>query len=262
MTLAIDLTGRHAIVCASSRGLGRGCAEMLAQAGAALVLNGRDAEALETTKAEMLATDGGRQILTVAGDITDPATQEKLLEACPTPDILVNNNGGPPISGFQDLSRDDVMAGLTANMVAPFEMIQRVIDGMRARKFGRIVNITSITVKMPISGLDLSSAARAGLTSFVAGIARDVAADNVTINQLMPGFFDTERSRSGLRRRAETSGRPIEELAAERNASIPAGRLGDTEEFGRACAFLCSPYSGFITGQNLLMDGGMFRSAF
>lgn len=262
MSLPINLSGRNAIICASSRGLGRGCAEMLARAGASVVLNGRDEDQLKATARHLISAETGVEVLTVAGDITDPETQERLLAACPEPDILVNNNGGPPISDFRALERADIVAGVSANMIAPIEMIQRVIDGMSERRFGRIVNITSITVKMPISGLDLSSAARAGLTSFVAGIARDVAGDNVTINQLMPGFFDTERSRGGLRRRAEKSGRPIEELNAERLASIPAGRIGTPEEFGHACAFLCSPQAGFITGQNLLMDGGMFKSAF
>nr|WP_167647212.1 SDR family oxidoreductase [Mameliella alba] len=262
MSIAIDLTGRRAIVCASSSGLGRGCAEALARAGASVVLNGRDKTRLKQTAIDLVSAETGVEVIPVAGDITDPDTQERLLEACPEPDILVNNNGGPPIGDFRTLDRADMEAGLRANMLAPIEMIQRVIDGMAARRFGRIVNITSVTVKMPISGLDLSSGARAGLTSFLAGIARDVAGDNVTINQLMPGYFDTERSRGGLRARAERLGRPIEELAAERLATIPAGRLGAPAEFGHACAFLCSPQAGFITGQNLLMDGGMFRSAF
>ncbi|WP_413782795.1 SDR family oxidoreductase [Thalassovita sp.] len=260
--MPIDLTGRRAIVCASSNGLGRGCAEMLARAGASVVLNGRDEARLEQTAKDLIAAETGVEIISVAGDITDSATQNRLLKACPKPDILVNNNGGPPISDFRTLDRENMEAGLRANMLAPIEMIQHVIDGMMDRRFGRIVNITSVTVKMPISGLDLSSGARAGLTSFLAGIARDVAGANVTINQLMPGYFDTERSRGGLRARAERTGRTVEVLAAERRASIPAGRLGTPEEFGHACAFLCSPQAGFITGQNLLMDGGMFRSAF
>lgn len=260
--LPIDLSGRKAIVCASSRGLGFACAEKLSQAGASIVLNGRDAKQLDLAARLLLAAGTGVEIRSVAGDIADPETQERLLEACPEPDILVNNNGGPPIADFRDLRRQELIEGITANMLAPIEMIQRVIDGMVARRFGRIVNVTSITVKMPISGLDLSSGARAGLSSFVAGIARDVASDNVTINQLMPGYFETERSQGGLRRRAERTGRPIEELEAERRASIPAGRLGDPGEFGFACAFLCSRQAGFINGQNLLMDGGMFRSAF
>lgn len=262
MSLAIDLSGRRAIVCASSKGLGRGCAEALVRAGASVVLNGRDEAQLRTTTQDLIAAGNGAEIIPVAGDLTDPETQDRLLAACPEPDILVNNNGGPPIGDFRSLDRADMTAGVTSNMFVPIEMIQRVIDGMVSRGFGRIVNITSVTVKMPISGLDLSSGARAGLTSFLAGIARDVAGDNVTINQLMPGYFETDRSRQGLRNRAETSGRPIEELEAERRANIPAGRLGTPTEFGHACAFLCSPQAGFITGQNLLMDGGMFRSAF
>ncbi|BBU57242.1 3-oxoacyl-ACP reductase [Mameliella alba] len=197
MSIAIDLTGRRAIVCASSSGLGRGCAEALARAGASVVLNGRDETRLKQTAIDLVSAETGVDVIPVAGDITDPDTQERLLEACPEPDILVNNNGGPPIGDFRTLDRADMEAGLRANMLAPIEMIQRVIDGMAARRFGRIVNITSVTVKMPISGLDLSSGARAGLTSFLAGIARDVAGDNVTINQLMPGYFDTERSRGG-----------------------------------------------------------------
>lgn len=260
--LQIDLSGRNAIVCASSRGLGFACAKMLVRAGASVVVNGRDAAHLDRCVDALRQEGGAGRITAVPGDISDGDTQQRLLDACPEPDILVNNNGGPPIADFRDLRRQDMIDGLTANMLAPIEMIQRVIDGMVARRFGRIVNVTSITVKMPISGLDLSSGARAGLTSFMAGILRDVAGANVTVNQLMPGYFETERSRGGLIRRAEKTGRPIDELEAERRASIPAGRLGDPDEFGRACAFLCSPESGFITGQNLLMDGGMYRSAF
>lgn len=262
MALAIDLAGRRAIVCASSRGLGWACAASLAQAGASVVLNGRDADRLQAAVERLRQAHEGAVVSAVAGDIAEPEVQDRLLAACPEPDILVNNNGGPPIRNFRELAREEMLAGVTANMLTPIEMIQRVIDGMAARRFGRIVNITSITVKMPVSGLDLSSGSRAGLTSFLAGIVRDVAAANVTINHLMPGYFDTEHSRAGLKRRAEAAGRPVEELASERRGSIPAGRLGTPEEFGWACAFLCSKQAGFITGQSLLMDGGMFRSAF
>lgn len=265
MPLQIELTGKKAIVCASSRGLGRACAEMLVRGGASVIINGRDEAVLQQTAADIrqyIAAGSGAEVVAVAGDITDSETQERLLAACPEPDILVNNNGGPPIGDFRDLSREDLIKGVGANMIAPIELVQRVLDGMVERKYGRIVNITSITVKMPIAGLDLSSGARAGLTSFLAGIAREVAAHNVTINQLMPGFFETDRSRAGLIRRAEATNRPISEVEAERLAAIPAGRVGTPDEFGQFCAYLCSPQAGFITGQNLLMDGGMFRSAF
>lgn len=259
MNLGIE--GRNAIVCASSRGLGRGCAMALAGAGCNVVVNGRDPDSLQAT-AQEIRERFGVAVSEVAADICDREGQERLLAACPEPDILVNNNGGPPRRDFRALSRRDMLDGVTQNMVAPLELIQATIDGMAARGFGRIVNITSLTVYMPIQGLDLSSGARAGLTAFLAGVARGCAGKNVTINNLLPGKMDTERLQSGIRYGAEKTGTSLEEEAQQQAAEIPARRFGTPEEFGRACAFLCSAHAGYITGQNLLIDGGLYTSAF
>lgn len=256
----LGINGRKAIICASSRGLGRACATALAQAGADIVINGRDEATLNATADEIRAATGAN-VSAVAADVGTPEGQDALFAACPEPDILVNNNGGPPFRNFKDLSRDDMLAGVTQNMVTPIELIQRVVDPMIARKFGRIVNITSASVKMPIVGLDLSSGARAGLTAFMAGVARDIAEHNVTINGILPGMFDTERLRSGLQGMAQLQGKTAEEVAQMRRASVPAKRFGQPDEFGQACAFLCSAHAGYITGQNLLLDGGLFNSS-
>lgn len=257
----LGLKGKKAIVCASSRGLGRGCAVALADAGCDLVLNGRDAEKLAAT-AKDIREGFGVSVTEVAGDVSDPAVQKKLLDACPAPDILVNNNGGPPLRDFRELDREALLAGVTQNMVTPIELIKAVIDGMAERGFGRIVNITSLSVYQPIPGLDLSSGARAGLTAFLAGVARTVAHRNVTINSVLPGKFDTDRIRGTLAFGAEKAGISVEEQERKIAADIPAGRLGSAEEFGKACAFLCSAHSGYITGQNLILDGGLYPSAF
>jgi 3-oxoacyl-[acyl-carrier protein] reductase len=255
------LAGRKAIVCASSRGLGKACARALAEAGCEVVINGRDAKVLEATAAELTAITGAK-ITAVAADVANPDGQKALLAACPHPDILVNNNAGPHLRDFRELTRQQMLDGVTANMIVAIELIQKVIDPMIERKFGRIVNITSGAVKAPLAGLDLSSGARAGLTAFVAGVARTVADKNVTINSLMPGAFDTDRLRGTLAGAATKTGKSIDEVAAGRIASIPAKRFGDPSEFGAACAFLCSSQAGFITGQNLLIDGGAFPGAF
>lgn len=257
----LGIRGRNAIVCASSKGLGRGCALALAEAGCNLVVNGRDPDALKAT-AEEIRTRYGVAVTEVAADVSTPEGQEALLAACPQPDILVNNNGGPPRRDFRELTRQAILDGVTQNMVTPLELIQATIDGMASRGFGRIVNITSLSVYMPIQGLDLSSGARAGLTAFLAGVARGVASRNVTINNILPGKMDTERLRSGIRYGAEKAGVSYEEEARRQTAEIPAGRFGTAEEFGRACAFLCSAHAGYITGQNLLLDGGLYTSAF
>ncbi|MCT9000076.1 SDR family oxidoreductase [Chelativorans intermedius] len=257
----LGIRGRNAIVCASSKGLGRGCALALAEAGCNLVVNGRDPDALKAT-AEEIRTRYGVVVTEVAADVSTPEGQEALLAACPQPDILVNNNGGPPRRDFRELTRQAILDGVTQNMVTPLELIQATIDGMASRGFGRIVNITSLSVYMPIQGLDLSSGARAGLTAFLAGVARGVASRNVTINNILPGKMDTERLRSGIRYGAEKAGVSYEEEARRQTAEIPAGRFGTAEEFGRACAFLCSAHAGYITGQNLLLDGGLYTSAF
>jgi 3-oxoacyl-[acyl-carrier protein] reductase len=257
----LGIAGRKAIVCASSRGLGKGCARALAEAGCDVVINGRDAKRLEQTADELRKATGAK-IAAVAGDVATADGQAALFAACPGgPDILVNNNAGPPLKDFRELNRQQMIDGVIANMIVAIELIQKAIDPMRQRKFGRIVNITSSSVKMPLAGLDLSSGARAGLTAFLAGIARSVAADNVTINNILPGAFDTDRLRSTLSKGAETSGKSVTEVAAARMASIPAKRFGNPTEFGAACAFLCSAQAGYITGQNLLIDGGVFPGA-
>jgi 3-oxoacyl-[acyl-carrier protein] reductase len=257
----LGIAGRKAIVCASSRGLGRGCALALAQAGCEVVLNGRNGTVLEATAAELRASTGAK-IIAVAADVGTAEGQAALLAACPEPDILVNNNAGPPFRDFRQLNRQAMIDGVIANMVVAVELTQKVIDPMVRRKFGRIVNITSGTVKMPLAGLDLSSGARAGLTAFFAGIARSVAGSNVTINFLLPGTFDTERLMSNIANVAKTKGIPLEQAKTERMATVPAKRFGTADEFGAACAFLCSAQAGYITGQNLLIDGGAFPGAF
>ena len=257
----LGIKGRKAIICASSRGLGKGCAMALGQAGVSLVLNGRDRSALEAT-AEEIRRVTGVAVTPVAADISTPEGQAAVLAACPEADILINNNGGPPHRDFRVLERASILDGVTMNMVTPIELIQKVLDHMSAQRFGRIVNITSISVKMPVAGLDLSSGARAGLTAFVAGIARTVADRNVTINNLLPGYFDTDRLRGSLRLAAQSSGSSEEAIAAQRAALVPAKRFGSASEFGQTCAFLCSVHAGYITGQSILMDGGLYPSTF
>lgn len=256
----LGIKGKKAIVCASSRGLGKATAMALAEDGADLVINGLDPDRLEKTAEEIRAATGVT-VTPVAADMGTPEGRAAVLAACPEPDILVNNNGGPPLKDFRELDHDAIIAGVEMNMVSPIAMIQAVIDGMCERKFGRIVNITSGSVKSPIYGLDLSSAARGGLTAFVAGVARSVAMHNVTINGVLPGPFDTDRLRGGNNKVAEMQGKSVEEVIATRVATIPARRFGQPEEFGHAAAFLCSAQAGFITGQNLLLDGGQFNSA-
>src|SRR5450631_1443021 len=257
----LGIAGRKAIVCASSRGLGKACAQALAEAGCEVVINGRDAKMLVATAAEIAKATGAR-IIPVAADVATPEGQKALLAACPQPDILINNNAGPPLRDFRELTRQQMIEGVTANMIVAIELIQKVIDPMLARKFGRIVNITSGAVKAPLAGLDLSSGARAGLTAFLAGVARTVADKNVTINNILPGAFDTDRLRGTLSKAAEQKGKSIAQVAADRINTIPARRFGDPAEFGAAAAFLCSSHAGYITGQNLLIDGGSFPGAF
>ncbi len=257
----LGIRGRKAIVCASSQGLGRGCALGLAEAGVSLVINARNRALLDRT-AEEIRQAAHVEVTPVVADVSTREGQQALLAACPNPDILVNNNGGPPFRDFRELDRQSMLAGVTMNMVTPIELIQRVIDGMAARGFGRIVNITSLSVKMPLSGLDLSSGARAGLTAFVAGVARSVADKNVTINNLLPGSFDTARLRSGFIAAAKRGQFSEAELARRSAEEIPAKRFGTPAEFGHTCAFLCSVHAGYITGQNILLDGGAYPGAF
>jgi 3-oxoacyl-[acyl-carrier protein] reductase len=256
----LGIAGRKAIVCASSRGLGRACAKALAAAGCEVVINGRDGERLAATAAELrLAT--GAKIIPVAADVASPDGQKALFDACPEPDILINNNAGPPFRDFRALDRQKMIDGVVANMVVAVELIQKAIEPMIAKKFGRIVNITSGSVKMPLAGLDLSSGARAGLTAFLAGVARSVAASNVTINFILPGAFATDRLRTYIETAMKTKGIGYDAALAERVATVPARRLGEPDELGDACAFLCSAQAGYITGQNLLIDGGVFPGA-
>ena len=257
----LGLRGRSALVCASSKGLGRGCAFALAREGADVTLVARGAEALEKTAAEIRAATG-TAVHTVTADIVTPAGRAAALAACPAPDILVNNAGGPPPGDFRNWSRADWLAALDANMLTPIELIKATVDGMIARRFGRIVNITSGAVKAPIDVLGLSNGARSGLTGFVAGLARQTVAHNVTINNLLPGLFDTDRIATVIGAQAKARGVPYEQVLAERVATIPAGRIGNPAEFGAACAWLCSVQAGFITGQNWLLDGGAYPGTF
>ena len=255
------ISGRKAIVCASSRGLGRACAHRLAEAGCEVVVNGRNKDVVEATAADIRKATGAK-IVTVVADVASPDGQKALFAACPEPDILVNNNAGPPFRDFRELDRQRMIEGVTANMIVAVELIQKAIDPMIARKFGRIVNITSGSVKAPIAGLDLSSGARAGLTAFLAGIARTVAPHNITVNFMLPGAFDTDRLQSNMVATANKRGIALEQQIAERKAAIPAARFGTADEFGAVCAFLCSVPAGYITGQNILLDGGSFPGAF
>ncbi|PVB61734.1 SDR family oxidoreductase [Labrenzia sp. 011] len=257
----LGLEGRKAIICASSRGLGRGCAEALAEAGCDIVLNGRNETVLAETRSAIEAAFGV-SVTCVAADVSTPAGQEALLAACPHPDILVNNNGGPPRRDYTELDRAAMLDGAVQNFITPVELIQAVAPGMKERGFGRIVNITSLSVKMPIEGLDLSSGARAGLTAFLAGVCRQLAPHGITINNLLPGKMDTDRLKGGFDHAARQTGRALEDIRAEQAAEIPARRFGNAAEFGQTCAFLCSRHAGYITGQNILMDGGLFRAAF
>lgn len=256
----LGLKGRKAIVCAASRGLGKGCAMALAEEGVDLVINGRNPDVTNVTADELRSF--GVEVTVILGDISDPAIQAKVIAACPEPDILVNNNAGPKLRDFRELDRQAILDGVTQNMVTPIELIQKVIDGMAERGFGRIVNITSLSVYQPILGLDLSSGARAGLTSFLAGIARSVVDRNVTINQLLPGKLDTDRIRDTFKFGADKAGISLDDERARQEKLIPAGRLGTPEEFGKTCAFLCSAHAGYITGQNIRLDGGLYPSAF
>jgi len=257
----LGISGRTAIVCASSQGLGFACALALAEEGVSVVINGRNPNLLEKA-ADEIRRASSVTVTPVIADVSTARGQETLLAACPTPDILINNNGGPPFRDFHELDRQAMLNGVTSNMVAPIELIQKVIDPMAARGFGRIVNITSSSVKMPLAGLDLSSGARAGLTAFLAGVARTVAGKNVTINHLLPGKFDTQRLRSLFAATAAQTGEPVSALTAQATAAIPAQRFGTPKEFGQTCAFLCSVHASYITGQNILLDGGVYPAAF
>jgi 3-oxoacyl-[acyl-carrier protein] reductase len=256
----LGIRGKTALVCAASKGLGKGCAASLAREGVNLVITARGAEALEATAVELRKL--GVNVKTVAGDITTAEGREAALKACPSPDILVNNAGGPPPGDWRDWDRETWIKALDANMLTPILLMRAVVDGMVARKFGRIVNITSGAVKAPIPELGLSNGARTGLTGFVAGLSRKTVRHNVTINALLPGPFETDRLRSNLAFNAKNAGKTVEELRKIRSEANPAGRFGTIEEFGDACAYLCSAQAGYITGQNLLLDGGSYPGTF
>ncbi len=253
----LGLKGKKAIVCASSKGLGKGCAMALAREGVDLVINARSADVLEATAAEIRKATGVK-VTAVACDVTTGEGRSRVLAACPDPDILVNNAGGPPPGDFRDWDRDAWIKAIDSNMLTPIFLIKATVDGMIERKFGRIVNITSGAVKAPIPILGLSNGARTGLTGFIAGLSRDTVRHNVTINNLLPGSFDTDRLKQTLKAAADREGVSVEQAAQGRVVGIPAGRYGTPDEFGHACAFLCSARSGYITGQNLLIDGGFF----
>jgi 3-oxoacyl-[acyl-carrier protein] reductase len=257
----LGIAGRKAIVCAASKGLGKGCALALAAEGVAVTIAARTAATLEATAAEIRQKTGAK-VTAIACDVTTAEGRRQILAACPEPDILVNNAGGPPPGDFRNWTREDWLRAIDANMLTPIELIKATVDGMIARRFGRIVNITSAAVKAPISYLGLSNGARSGLTGFVAGIARATVLHNVTINALLPGSFDTDRLAQTTKASAGKSGKDYEELRRERAAEIPAGRFGTIEEFGHACAFLCSAHAGYITGLNLLIDGGNYPGTF
>jgi len=257
----LGIRGKTALVCAASKGLGRGCAFSLAREGVNVVITARGREALERTAQEIRDATGVR-VTTVAGDITTDEGRRAALAACPAPDILVNNAGGPPTGDFREWDRAAWIKALDANMLTPIELIRATVDGMIARKFGRIVNITSTSVKAPIPALGLSNGARTGLTGFIAGLARQTAKHNVTINNLLPGSFLTDRTRQTIAGFAKAAGLTEEQAAAERLRTIPAGRLGDPAEFGEACAYLCSAQASYVTGQNFLIDGGAYPGTF
>lgn len=253
----LGLSGRRAIVCASSRGLGRACAQALAAEGVDVVINGRDAARLAATEAALRPLVPGR-VTAVVGDVTTESGRAALLAACPDPDILVNNNAGPPPGGFNTLGHDQWMSALESNMVAPLMLIRAVLPGMIARRFGRIVNITSAMVTTPRPHMMLSAGARAGLTAALKGLSLDVARHNVTINNMLPERFDTDRQEQMAHATMKREGIDYVEARARQVASIAARRLGDPVEFGMSCAFLCSVHSGFISGQNLHLDGGSY----
>lgn len=256
----LGIRGKTALVCAASKGLGRGCAMSLAREGVNLVITARGKEALEATAGELRKF--GVKVVTVPGDITTEEGRKAALAACPAPDILVNNAGGPPPGDFREWDREAWMKAVNANMITPIELIKATVDGMIQRRFGRIVNITSSSVKAPIPALGLSNGARTGLTGFIAGLARQTVKHNVTINNLLPGSFDTDRVRQTLAGFAKQAGVSEQEAKAQRLRGIPAGRMGDPAEFGDACAYLCSAQASYVTGQNFLIDGGAYPGTF
>jgi 3-oxoacyl-[acyl-carrier protein] reductase len=258
----LGLTGKWALVCAASKGLGKGCASALVREGVNVVITARGAEALAATATELRALGGG-EVRVVAGDITTPEGRAAALAACPQVDILVNNAGGPPPGDFREWDREVWIKALDANMLTPIALMKATVDAMAARGFGRVINITSGAVKAPINVLGLSNGARSGLTGFVAGLARSgIAARGVTINGLLPGAFDTDRLRDTMRAGAKKAGQDPDAMREAREQAIPARRFGTPDEFGAVCAFLCSVQAGYLTGQNILLDGGSYPGTF
>lgn len=260
----LGINGKWALVCAASKGLGKGCASALVREGVNVVITARGDEVLQATAAQLRRLNPKVEVRAVAGDITTVPGRDAALAACPQVDILVNNAGGPPPGDFRDWTRDDWIKAVDANMLTPIELIKRTIDAMAERGFGRVVNITSASVKAPIEILGLSNGARSGLTGFIAGLARQskLVAANVTINNLLPGVFDTDRVRSTSIGAAQKSGKTVEEVMAQRQKTIPAQRFGTPDEFGAFCAFMCSAHAGYLTGQNLLLDGGAYPGTY
>ena len=255
----LGIKGRKAIVCAASKGLGKGCAQALAREGVDLTICARGADALAATAKELGAF--GVKVTPVVCDVTTEAGRKALLAACPDPDILVNNAGGPPPGDFRNFALDDWRKAVEGNMISPIALIHATVYGMMERGFGRIVNITSASIKQPIAALELSNGARLGLTGAVAVLARKASRNNVTINGILPGPFDTDRLRGTTEKLAQSRGVATSVIDAERKAAVPAGRFGTAEEFGATVAFLCSAHAGYITGQNLLIDGGGYPGA-
>ncbi|MCC6194538.1 MAG: SDR family oxidoreductase [Burkholderiales bacterium] len=252
----LGIAGRRALVCGASKGLGRGCAQALAREGVAVTIVARTEDTLARAAQDIGAAGY------VACDITTPSGRAAALAACPEPDILVTNAGGPPPGDFRDWDRDAWIRALDANMLTPIELIKATVDAMAARGFGRVINITSQAVKAPIDILGLSNGARSGLTGFVAGIARKLARSGVTINNLLPGNFDTDRLRTTMQGRAKAAGKDVETVVASAREAIPVGRFGSAEEFGAVCAFVCSVHAGYLVGQNILLDGGVYPGTF
>jgi 3-oxoacyl-[acyl-carrier protein] reductase len=260
-SMDLGIAGRTALVCAASKGLGRGCATALAREGVNVFINARDKERLERTAKE-IEQETNVKVVAVPGDVTKAKDRARVLEACPSPDILITNAGGPPVGSFRDFDRETWLNALDLCMLGPIEMIKATVDDMISRRFGRIVCITSSATKGAVPGFDLSNGARTGLTGFVAGVARETVKYNVTVNNMLPGFLETDRLVEGFKSLAELQNITPEEARQDRLKSIPAGRFGSVEEFGAACAFLCSVHSGYITGHNLLLDGGRYPGTF
>lgn len=257
----LGIKGKKAIICAASKGLGKGCAFALANEGVEITICARSPDTLDSTARE-IEQNTGAKVTAVPCDITTQSGREKLLQACPDPDILINNAGGPPPGDFRDWEQQDWFDALNANMFSAIDLIRKTLDSMVDREFGRIINITSSAVKAPIAELGLSNGARCGLTGFVAGLARQHVHQNVTINNLLPGFFNTDRGRGIIEKQAEARNVDIEEYRPQFLSNLTAGRLGEIEEFGATCAFLCSQQAGYISGQNILLDGGLYPGTF